>query len=149
MERLLNAHQFVKRCEDLHLKHFWLLPVCKYTHWSLVIMCYAGSVFKKVAPTRILIMDSLRGPRSKEKYNVLVKRIAEFIGFEINIRSRLGAESTDREIKKTHNACSLVAENLEVPFHFVNVPAQTNGYDCGLCLLANAEYFMENPERVL
>eukprot|EP00658_Telonema_sp_P-2_P038660 TRINITY_DN27693_c0_g1_i3.p1 TRINITY_DN27693_c0_g1~~TRINITY_DN27693_c0_g1_i3.p1 ORF type:complete len:280 (+),score=53.93 TRINITY_DN27693_c0_g1_i3:375-1214(+) len=128
-----RAHQWTKNIPDLFDREFLLIPVHHSMHWSLAVVCFAGSVGDTERAlgkqARVIYMDSLG-----RKQQRVVASIRNFLEYEW--RQRYPG------VPKKFNTETCVG-------HMPVVPIQSNDWDCGLFVLHYAQQFAKDPEMVI
>lgn len=111
---------------------YLMIPVMMNEHWFLMILCHPKSIFddsrRKQYEPKIHIMDSMENyDPDKKQYiiNALYKYVQAAAVLELNM---------------SDDAIGSLKRRLRV--HYADVYQQKNTFDCGICLLQNAECFL-------
>eukprot|EP00466_Bigelowiella_natans_P016615 jgi/Bigna1/87370/estExt_fgenesh1_pg.C_190190 len=119
---------------DIFRKKFIVIPINDSLHWSLVVVCYLGSLLgygsenhKLKAPTPcMLYFDSMLTKGASKRFCPLLRAYLH------------------SEIKRKKDRNISITEEI-LPVYEMRVPQQDNCSDCGLFLLQYAECFAKNP----
>ncbi|GAB5369829.1 hypothetical protein AAMO2058_001440000 [Amorphochlora amoebiformis] len=139
-------------------KHYLLVPINEYEHWTLAVICHPDRLFnklednvfertvleesKKGAPC-ILYFDSLKGGN---KFGRQLKLLRTYLtlAFREKMEERLKEKSEFSE-KYQDIVKNMKVEAHKLPARRVEVPQQSNDTDCGVYLLHFAELFCRKP----
>lgn len=133
-------------------KDYLLIPAIIDRHWFLMIVCFPNNVVGDFLPerrTRILKMDSM-SHHAEDKKPQLVQYLKDFIRTAY-IHQRMSRLVIDEHIRRIRTVDIAVRQQVFARFRktFVIYLAfilllfkQTNQFDCGVCLLENAENFL-------
>lgn len=115
---------------DLFNRDYLLIPVHSLDHWYLLVLYHPNRIFtndKHLAP-KISIIDSKIDYEPEER-----ERIVEALYEFIHSASVIQLGKSKREVGDLHE---------KVPYEYPDVYQQRNEYDCGICLMENAENFL-------
>eukprot|EP00474_Spongospora_subterranea_P009399 CRZ09857.1 hypothetical protein [Spongospora subterranea] len=129
-----QSYDSVKRWadkEDLFSKDYWLIPINEMLHWTLAVVCNPNSSDSSAEPV-MLYFDSL-GLSGARAFGVIKNYVA-------------AALSSGRRRLKCHDSILTIEKNFK--FLDVDVPRQSNSFDCGIYLLLFADLFMSEPPNL-
>lgn len=109
--------------EEIFSKKYVLVPIVRWGHWSLLIMCNMGKSFESESETPcLLLLDSMQDAHAKQ----LESGIRKFVS---DLYSTGERTVTTKMIKK-------------IPFQIPKVPQQRNGEECGYYVLYFIHLFL-------
>ncbi|XP_056175120.1 probable ubiquitin-like-specific protease 2A isoform X2 [Syzygium oleosum] len=124
-EKVLN---WIKK-ECIFSKKYVVVPIVRWSHWSLLILCHFGETKSKTRTPCMILLDSLHMANPKR----LEPEIRKFV---VDIYN---AEAKERPEKKPATS--------QIPLLVPKVPQQRNGEDCGRFVLYFTSLFVENAPK--
>lgn len=113
-------------------REYLMIPVMMKEHWFLIVLCHPKSIFdderRKQYPPKIHIMDSVEN-YDPEKMAQLINALYKFVRAAAVLECNMSNEDIGR-----------LRRRLRI--HHADVVQQKNQFDCGICLLQNAECFL-------
>lgn len=126
-----RIHRWLKRINVMD-RDYLLIPVMMNEHWFLIVLSHPKSIFDESRrsryPPRIHIMDSMEN-YDPDKKDEIIKALYTFVQAAAVLECHVSAEDI-RHLRR------------RLPIHHADVYQQTNTFDCGICLLQNAENFL-------
>lgn len=126
-----RIQRWLKRINIMDRSHL-LIPVMMNEHWFLMVLCHPKSIFdesrRQGQRPKIHIMDSMEF-YDEEKKQQIINALYDFVRAAATIECNLSKEEIG---------------NLKRRLPVVNATVfqQTNAFDCGICMLENAECFL-------
>lgn len=123
-----RIQRWLKRINVME-RDYLIIPVMMNEHWFIMILCHPKSLLEEQRHPqhrpKIHIMDSM------EHYDEVKKREIIDALYKF-VQAAAAAE------------CNVKIENIRrrLPIIHADVFQQTNTYDCGICMLENAEHFI-------
>ncbi|VFR02962.1 unnamed protein product [Cuscuta campestris] len=109
--------------KEIFSKKYVLVPIVRWGHWCLLIMCNMGKSFESESETPcLLLLDSMQAAHAKQ----LESGIRKFVS---DLYSAGEKTVTTKMIKK-------------IPFQIPKVPQQRNGEECGYYVLYFIHLFL-------